>query len=606
MSERPFINAHSHVFNAKHVPPYLAKKFLPLGLWLFFDLRLIVGIYKLVRSIKKLKYHLLTVRLKRFFYQIAAIVKRNIVFNSIVTVLKYWFIFIGLTYLIDWFAAITSVTFSENNVIINAIDSIKEFLKTYSLYPENLSTGIKVLLVSFVLLFFKSGRNLIFFILKKLFAFFNLIPGKQTRELLKRYLMIAKYTVYGSQTNIFKKMKDQYPPKSGFVLLSMDMAYMKSGKVTENFDTQLQGLLTIKNASFVKKQDLKVYPFLFIDPRRVENKPNKNYLYKHLTKLHKENNAKPLFRYTAKENHVEIEDCMVKTYMEDHQFSGFKIYPALGYYPFDKELLAVWKYAEQHNIPIMSHCIKGTIFYRGNKKKEWGTHPVFKEENKGLPLLLPEAKNVDFQLDFTHPMNYLCLLEEMLLRELIHQYKDEKLNTLFGYSDLNTPLKYPFTKLKICLAHYGGKEHWEKYLEKDSYNYSNQIMKNPGVGIKLFDKNKNGTTSSVNFNRLAQLWKYVDWYSIISTMMMQYENVYADISYILHNPSIFPLLKETLDIKNEKLPKRVLFGTDFYVVRNHNSEKDLYASSSTSLSKAEFDLISKLNPQEYLTNNFPK
>ena len=86
-------------------------------------------------------------------------------------------------------------------------------------------------------------------------------------------------------------------------------------------------------------------------------------------------------------------------------------------------------------------------------------------------------------------------------------------------------------------------------------------------------------------------------------MMMQYENVYADISYILHNQSIFPLLKETLHSKNMKLPKRVLFGTDFYVVRNHNSEKDLYATSGNSLSEEEFDLIARENPKEFLTNN---
>ena len=378
-----------------------------------------------------------------------------------------------------------NVSFSPKNIIINLIEDIKEFLRTYSLYPENFRQSTKIILVGFVLVFFTTGRNLIFFILKKIFAFFSLLPNKETRELIRRYFLIAKYSVYGSQINIFKKMKDQYPPKSGFILLSMDMAYMKAGKLKESLHTQLKGLLVIKDAPFVKEQELKVHPFIFIDPRRIENKRNRNPIKWHLSTLHQENVNDPLFSCSVKPNHVEIEDCLVKTYMEKHQFSGFKIYPALGYYPFDKNLLAVWKYAEQHNIPITSHCIRGTIFYRGNKKKKWGTHDVFKAENSNKKLLLPETKNVDFQLNFTHPMNYLCLLEEMLLRQLIHKYDDSDLNILFGYTDINTPLKHPFKKLKICLAHYGGVEEWEKYLDKDSYNFSNQIMKNPGEGYNI-------------------------------------------------------------------------------------------------------------------------
>ncbi len=82
--------------------------------------------------------------------------------------------------------------------------------------------------------------------------------------------------------------------------------------------------------------------------------------------------------------------------------------------------------------------------------------------------------------------------------------------------------------------------------------------------------------------------------------MIQYSNVYADISYILHDQTIFPLLKETLKPRYMQLRERVLFGTDFYVVRNHNSEKDLFVSSDALLTDDEFDLIARINPNRFL------
>ena len=60
------------------------------------------------------------------------------------------------------------------------------------------------------------------------------------------------------------------------------------------------------------------------------------------------------------------------------------------------------------------------------------------------------------------------------------------------------------------------------------------------------------------------------------------------------------ILKHTL--RNESLKNKVLFGTDFYVVRNHNSEKDLLAQTMSNLSSEEFDLIARDNPINYLKN----
>ncbi len=588
----PIINAHSHVFTSKHVPPYLAKKFMPFPLYYIFHLGAIVGIFKFIDSLNAGKYKPWRQSLKRQWLLFLNFIGRNPVIKTIWGLLGFWLTVLAFYILFDWIVFITNTSFPDDHFIVGKVEVVRTFLIEYNIIPKGANpewnlwkTGI----VLFVLFFVKSGRNLIFFVFKSLFSFFKLIPGKQTQDLLKRYLLIAKYAKYKTQSLIFGKMKDQYPPGSGFVLLPMDMAYMEAGKIAEPYEKQLSDILRIKISKSYKKQGVKIYPFIFIDPRRIsEEKEKQNY------------KSRPLFDFTPEPGKVIIKDCLVQRYIEKHGFNGFKIYPALGYYPFAKELLAVWKYAEQNNLPITTHCIKGSIFFRGKKRHEWDTHPVFKDEDVEKQLLLPEIKNVDFQLNFTHPMNYLCLLEEPFLRELLTQYNDSGLNIIFGYSDCETPLKHPFKNLKICMAHYGGEEHWERYLEKDSYSYIQQIIKFPGKGLTFFDDDDD--RQEINYNRLAQYWKNVDWYTIISSMMMQYPNVYADISYILHSASIFPLLRETLDPKNGKLPNRVLYGTDFYVVRNHNSEKGLFVESHAELTTKEFDLIARLNPHEFLSN----
>ena len=244
----------------------------------------------------------------------------------------------------------------------------------------------------------------------------------------------------------------------------------------------------------------------------------------------------------------------------------------------------------------MTHCIRGTIFYRGYKKKEWYYHPIIKDVS--LPneyMLLPKSYNIDFSVDFTHPLNYLCLLDPFLLKEWIKKCNKPALYELFGYDASTDTLQSDLRNLKICFGHYGGDDEWKKFLERDRDNYSHKIIDNSD-GIKFLNPQNPG----LSFGVLKDIWSNADWYSIISSIMMQYPNVYSDLSYIIHNPEIFPLLKQT--INNPKLKHRVLFGTDFYVVRNHNSEKELLATTMANLSSDEFDQIARENPISYLDN----
>ncbi|MDA7803768.1 hypothetical protein N8987_04260 [Crocinitomix sp.] len=232
-------------------------------------------------------------------------------------------------------------------------------------------------------------------------------------------------------------------------------------------------------------------------------------------------------------------------FIEDEKFSGFKIYPALGYFPFDEDLLPLWKYAEDNEIPIMSHGVKGVIYYRGTIKRDWNYHPVFTEflgENGHVPLAFYQFKNSEFQTNFTHPMNFLCLLEEPLLRKLIGEGKSDLNKELFSYTDSETPLKSNLSNLKICYTHYGGAVEWNKFLARDRDNYAQQLMAKPKEGISFGSE----TTGKMPWGRFENVWKYTDWYSIVSSMMIQYENFYADISYVVSDPKLYPMLRSTI------------------------------------------------------------
>src|SRR5690606_23918906 len=131
------------------------------------------------------------------------------------------------------------------------------------------------------------------------------------------------------------------------------------------------------------------FPFLFLDPRRIaatrNEEKHKNY----------ENYAKHL--------------------LHSQQCDGIKLYPALGYYPFDKDLIAMYLFAQENEIPIIIHCIEGTVFYRGKKKEEWNHHPILKYNKKGgiyEPIPLPQREGFEYTTNLTHPLNYHCLLNK--------------------------------------------------------------------------------------------------------------------------------------------------------------------------------------------------
>ena len=566
-SEPPIINCHTHTFTQKHVPPFLGRTVLPFPFYLLIYLPLFVSLYGLYHSIKNsLKFSKPWFRkLQEWSYTLRIPFSRYYLLG----IVKWLFLAYVLFTLIP-------IVWPVDSIPVEWIREKYDLLydKGWMLKFETLSS--KILAFGLAFIFLPSIRHYILFLIKQIGKVASLIPTAKSKDLMQRYLSMARYNTYETQGKILERLVSQFPNGTRFVILPMDMKEMAAGPITEDFETQMQTLFDLKKSPTYKD---KILPFVFVDPRR------------------KKVGNQVFFDYEIKNGVFSIKPCYLKSCFEEHQIAGIKLYPSLGYYPFDPELIPIWIYAQEKGIPIITHCTKGSIYYRGFKKRKWDYHKVFKRNDED-PLLLGQLKNSDFCNNFIHPLNYLCLIEERLLRRVIAQ-TGKVIQDYFGYIDDDTELKRNLNELKICLAHYGGTDEWKKYLNEDRDIYNKDIITHPEFGIN-FLKNSKGKFSEY---KLAQLWWETDWYSLITSMMLQYPNLYADISYILHNEEIFPLLERTLDPDIPKLRSRVLFGTDFFVVRNQKSDKHLYTNLISHLDKEDFDQIARINPSTFLTVN---
>ncbi len=193
----------------------------------------------------------------------------------------------------------------------------------------------------------------------------------------------------GSQRGVLDNMRRFYPRDAVFVSLAMDMEYMGAGPVPRPYKEQLDELALLK-----RQLGDKILPFICVDPRRpsIEN--------------------------------------IVRFYVEEHGFAGIKLYPALGYYPYDRRLDGIYAYAQEHKLPVISHGTKnGTVYYRGPRTElirlvQDEIHPDVPVDGKSKR----ELSNY-----FSHPMNYEPVLER-------------------------------FPELHLDIAHWGGTEEWQDYL----------------------------------------------------------------------------------------------------------------------------------------------
>ncbi len=321
--------------------------------------------------------------------------------------------------------------------------------------------------------------------LASLVSFFG---KKNISQLIKKFHYFLSIGDLKSQLEIFKLLQGFYPTGTKFCVLTMDMEYMGAGNVAKSFETQLEELAAIKKDPAYT--DL-IHPFIFIHPER------------------------PML-FT-----------LVRRFIEEHYFAGLKMYPPLGYYPFDKRLDLVLSYAEQYDIPVTTHCARGGVYFKGDIKDR--KHPITGRE-------VPKSKNKYLTDIYTDPDNYQYLL---------HKFPDLKLN----------------------LAHFGGNDEWEKYLQ-------NTIVDNDGE---------------------------VNWFTKVCNLIKEHPNVYSDVSYTMFSKKLISLLKVIL--QDPVLKNKILFGSDFYMTEIEESEREFSINLRAGLGEQDFNLIAQENPELFLFNS---
>jgi predicted TIM-barrel fold metal-dependent hydrolase len=352
-----------------------------------------------------------------------------------------------------------------------------------------------------------------------------------TVKTLDRLRSFASFYEVESQQQMIDLLRGYYPSNTKFVLLTMDMEFMAGGKPIVLFKEQLDELAQIK--SLPEYKDI-LYPFVFADPRRAN-----------VTSI-------------------------VKQRIESGAFTGIKIYPALGYFPFDKRLKEVYEYEIEKDLPIITHCIRGAVYNRGSMKdifRNQKTHPIATSQP-----FVNDRKN-HFTANFTHPLNYECLLNKDILRK---HWNDDKID---------------LSKLKMCLGHFGGNDEWMNYL-------CDPWLPVEGSGNNPLDI-EHPWFNVVERQEIKS--RAYSWFSVACELMNQYDNVYADISYTLSDDRIFPLLKLMLTSSHyEKISNKILFGTDFYVVSKAGAEREMSIKLRGYLGDQLFKKIAAENPKRFL------
>ncbi|MBO0360703.1 amidohydrolase family protein [Hymenobacter sp. BT186] len=303
-----------------------------------------------------------------------------------------------------------------------------------------------------------------------------------TLRLANRFPFARKYAAFlniGSDLSpliIFEKhLLPAYPAGTRFVVLPINFDLMGAGTATLNQESQLWQLLDLR-----RRYPNTCLPFVSIDPRRGSAAENLAFLLRWV----------------------------------ERGFVGIKLYPGLGFYPFDERLDLVYQYAEAHGLPIMTHCTRGGIFYRGPITDDLRSpaRPDGLRELYGLPYPLRittvKETNDNFCDFFLDPRAYELVLAR-------------------------------FPNLKICLAHYGG---------------SSEIDQSTAANLP--------TTAPEN------------WYESIRWLMMRYPHVYTDVSFTLAEKRLFTRLAADL-AADSPFRERILFGTDFFMTTQVKNEAKL-------------------------------
>jgi predicted TIM-barrel fold metal-dependent hydrolase len=206
-----------------------------------------------------------------------------------------------------------------------------------------------------------------------------------------------------TQDMIFESAASAYPQGTRIASLSINFQFMGGGKMNIPYVQQLEDLLDVR-----KKNPDTCMPFVFIDPRMGNATENLQFVAQYIKR-----------------------GCV-----------GIKMYPSLGYYPFDKRLELVYEFAAKYEIPIMIHCSRGGIYYYGTDMlPEFMQPDGFNMAGPFTPYYPWEKDWKKFKNNFLKPSHWSQVLS-------LEKFKN----------------------LKICLAHFGYDSNTDDSLWQNNKN----------------------------------------------------------------------------------------------------------------------------------------
>ncbi|MCK6691748.1 MAG: amidohydrolase family protein [Thermoanaerobaculia bacterium] len=375
----------------------------------------------------------------------------------------------------------------------------------------------------------------------------NLLLGFEKQDII-RYLNLVRFGYAPGQREVIRRLREYYPKSAGFALLSVDLEYMGAGTPKKRYAEQLAELAGIQQDPEFSEV---IYPFLCCDPRRLQPQTPRE-------KAVEQDFTGERFWSAARE------------YLAGGTFRGIKLYPAIGFFPFDKRLKPVYDLALALDLPIVVHSEIGTVHLKYKPTEAERFHPF-------LNTVLPNRKPRNLQPYYTHPLNWECLLN----RDLLRQYWGD-----------DAP---DYSRLKVCFGHWGGIDNWHHFLD-DAWSEVAVCVKDcPCPSLELGNWHIEPREGYKNYS----------WFSIICDLMRKYPNVYADISYLMSDTTLLPMLKMILEADPE-IRDRALFGTDFYMVSTATTERSFSINVRAFLGAEMFEQIAKKNVEGFLNRRVEK
>jgi predicted TIM-barrel fold metal-dependent hydrolase len=371
------------------------------------------------------------------------------------------------------------------------------------------------------------------------------LTDQAAQKKLARYLSFMQVGGKSSQREIFElalEIGKHHDPAIRLVALTLNMDHMDSIKdVRKSFETQLEEIRDIK-----RYYPDHFFPFLGVDPYHKSGKDLKEWAQKNL------------------------EYGFLRGDKPYPYFYGIKIYPAHGFFPFDRKLEQLYGFAEMYDIPIMTHCTRSGSMYIGDNIQD----RIMKNPSMILPAGNQRAVDAGKKI--------LERIERFYQAGLVRNNSlGNNINAcnLFSHPENYIPVLEKFPGLKLCLAHMGG---------------TTEFLPDEKV--------------SENVKKLRKLEQSGKWLDVIRNMMHQYPNLYTDVSYTLSDfdkKDIVDLLIGFLGDPNNPnaLGHRVLFGTDYFMTEQEKKELDLYAILlNNDRLNPWADLLTRVNPARYMSN----